>query len=412
MVPFPRAPLLLLALAPHFGSGLEHGAHMAHVPSPRSQSSIADPRSPPWVSKQPVSTAACARTLAASSATAAARVTRENVVGREDCLRLTLNSSYQGVTTCTRGSFLHASLPMCLYYIAQGVGNYGTPTTDIGFLFTEPGALWRGPAWPQDSWGAQTSRTVRPNFRGSVRKKCVVDGPSSNDTRAAAHSYATRRQWHFKQDLGCGAKPAYATGEKYTWSRASVWRFQGGSNGCWHEHWPAAKEKQRALVDLIDKSGIKSISNNNAFFKLYNEVTFRFSTKQISAVYYVNTTSPLESNVKRQLTRARQALEVAFLAAHLRSSAVAAASGNQAELRTARLPVLEYRRGPGASYSHHQSQPDECRDGSAVNARIRSGLPMPPGLGFAPPAASELAFALESLRRQGLHAVSSSVCAA
>ncbi|KAJ1630546.1 hypothetical protein T492DRAFT_1116501 [Pavlovales sp. CCMP2436] len=188
----------------------------------------------------------------------------------------------------------------------------------------------------------------------------------------------------------------------------SVWQFQEGSNGCWNEHWPAAMEKQRALADLIDKSGVKSFFNNNAFFKLYNKIFFRFSSKQISAFYYVNTTSSLESDVERQMSmsRAKQALELALLAAYLRSSAAAAASGDQANLRTASLPVLKYRRGP------NQSQQDECRDGSAVNARIQSGLSMPPGLGFAPPAASELVSALESLRMHGLHAAASSVCAA
>ncbi|KAJ1615573.1 hypothetical protein T492DRAFT_897494 [Pavlovales sp. CCMP2436] len=126
-------------------------------------------------SKQGQTSDACARTLVASSATTAAHVRRalgkDGVIvhtsecgtfdfatfGREACLRLTLSSKYQGTS---RGSFLHANLPMCLFYTAQGEGNKGSPTADIGWLFTDPGSLWQGPAWPQDSWAGTTSGTV------------------------------------------------------------------------------------------------------------------------------------------------------------------------------------------------------------------------------------------------------------
>jgi hypothetical protein len=138
------------------------------------------------------------------------------------------------------------------------------------------------------------------------------------------------------------------------------------------------------------------------------QVFVRYNSNQISAVYYVNTTSSLESDVERHVSmaRARQALELALLAAHVRSTAAAAAaaSGDKAQLRAARrsLPVLQYRHGPGASNLRRSQLAGECWDGTAVNARIRSGLPAPPGLGFAPPAARDLVPALESLHRQGL----------
>jgi hypothetical protein len=174
------------------------------------------------------SAAACARAQAAVSTraqAAAARVTRAlraggvvvrtsecgtfdfANVGREACMRLELNSSYQGTS---RASFLHASLPMCLFFTTKGEGNKGAPTADIGWLFTEPGALWQGPAWPQDSWAGTASSTVGPHFLGNVRRRCAaaVDRPSSNDTRAAALNYAIRRFKHFKLGRGCGGKPA------------------------------------------------------------------------------------------------------------------------------------------------------------------------------------------------------------
>jgi hypothetical protein len=50
-------------------------------------------------------------------------------------------------------------------------------------------------------------------------------------------------------------------------SFSSIWHFVKRAGGCWHEHWPAAMEKQRAFVDLLELSGANSFP-----FKLYNEV--------------------------------------------------------------------------------------------------------------------------------------------
>ncbi|KAJ1631454.1 hypothetical protein T492DRAFT_995432 [Pavlovales sp. CCMP2436] len=388
----------------------------------------------------PDSSTACARALAASSAAMAARVTRALGAGgvvvhtsecgtfdmakfeRATCMRLELDLRFQGTS---RGSFLHASLPTCLFFTTKGEGNNGSPTADIGWLFANPRALWQGPAWPQDSWAGTTVGTHGPHFMGSQRRRCAGDGPSSNETRINARNYAMKRFQHFKLHRGCGSKPASASrtlpppparvgGASATrdeceraGSFMSIWHFVKRANGCYHEHWAAAIEKQRAFVDLLDRSGVNSFP-----FKLYNEVFVRYTSPQISAVYFVNTTSSLESDVERRvsMSRARQALEMALLAAHVRSSAAVAAASSSGDkesslkLRAARqiLPVLEYRHGPGASNLRRSQLVGECWDGSAVNARIRAGLPVPPGLGFAPPAESNFVPALESLHRQGL----------